>query len=485
MHTHGKVFDLNTRRNTLYNVAYRVFSIFLPLVTAPYLTRTVGRHGNGLYDYAWAISYIFCLIGMLGLENYGVRAIAQAKDEQKTLDRTFSSIWRMQLLVAGTALAGYLVYALAIAGEERAIALSLTMMSVSCLVNLDWCLMGLDLFKPIALRNTAVKLIAAACVFIFVHGEDTLWVYGFVWSAATLIGCVSCWPSVRRYVHLVPVTWSEALVHLKPCAVLSISVIAVSVYRQMDKVMVGALSSMDQNGLYVAAEKIIYCLSGFISAVGTVMLPKVSHMQKLGQTDRIRRHIDASMQAVLCMVTAMAFGVASVADRFSPLFYGEAFAPSAALMAPLAFTLMMIGFANVIRTQWILPQGRNGIFVRSVVTGAVVNLIANSLLIPRMGAMGAVIGTLLAEMSVPVTQWIVLRRELPYGRYMLYVAEYSAIGLVMLGCVRLLGMVLPLSGWLGLAVQVAVGGAVYCGLCLGLWIVTKNKALLSLIKRRA
>lgn len=62
---------MNTRKNTLYNVAYRVFSMLLPLVTAPYLSRVVGTEGVGLYGYSWAISYVFVLIGLLGLENYG------------------------------------------------------------------------------------------------------------------------------------------------------------------------------------------------------------------------------------------------------------------------------------------------------------------------------------------------------------------------------------------------------------------------------
>lgn len=476
---------LNTRKNTLYNVAYRVFSLLLPLVTAPYLTRTVGQYGFGLYGYAWSISYMFCLVGMLGLENYGVRAIARVRDDQAQLDRTFSGIWRMQLLVAGVTLAAYLVYVFVIAGAERTIALALTMMSVSCLVNLDWLLMGLDQFKPIALRNTAVKLLAAACVFLFVRGEDTVWVYGLVWSAATLIGCLSCWPTAMKRVHLVPVSWREALTHLKPCAVLFISVIAVSVYRQMDKVMVGALSTMHQNGLYEAAEKIIYCLSGFISAIGTVMLPKVSNMWKKGEHEKIRRHIDVSMQGILCMVSAMAFGLAAVADVFTPLFYGAEFASAALLMAPLAFTLIMIGFANVIRTQVILPQGRDIVFIRSVVSGAVVNLAANALLIPRLGAMGAVVGTLLAEGSVPMVQWLHLRRELPYGRYLRYAAEYAGVGLAMLAAVRLLAGVLPLGGWPGLLVQAAFGAAVYGALCLGLWTVTKDRAMLGLLRRRA
>ncbi|MBQ3157346.1 MAG: oligosaccharide flippase family protein [Clostridia bacterium] len=471
---------MSTRKNTVYNMAYRLFSILLPLVTAPWLSRAVGTEGVGLYGYAWAISYTFCLVGLLGLENYGPRAIARSKDDPSQLNRTFSGIWRMQLLVAGLTLLVWCGYVAFIAGAEKQISFHLTLMSVSCLVNVDWCLMGLDQFKPIALRNTAVKLIAAAAVFIFVRQPEDLWIYAFVWSLSTFIGCVSCFLTLRGQVRFVPVSWREALRHLRPCALLSISVIAVSVYRQMDKVMIGALSDMHQTGLYENAEKIILCLAGFISAVGTVMLPKISHMTAQGRMDEVKRHIDASMDLVMCMVCALGFGLASIAPEFAPLFYGEAFTGSGWLMIPLAATLLTIGFANVIRTQWVLPQQRDNIFIKSVLTGAAVNVVFNALLIPRFGAMGAAAATVAAELSVPVVQFILLRKELPYGRYIRYTLTYSVIGLAMVLAVRLAAL-LPLGSWLGLAVQVAAGGLVYTILCLGWWKLSGNRHILAVL----
>ena len=473
---------MSTRKNTLYNMAYRLFSMLLPLVTAPWLSRAVGTEGVGLYGYAWAISYTFCLVGLLGLENYGPRAIAQAKDDQPTLNRTFSAIWKMQLLVAGLTLLVWCGYVAFVAGEEKSIAFHLTLMSVSCLVNVDWCLMGLDQFKPIALRNTVVKLIAAAAVFIFVRKPEDLWIYAFVWSLSTFIGCLSCFLSLRGKVKFVSVPWKEAIRHLKPCAVLSISVIAVSVYRQMSKVMIGALSDMHQTGLYENADKIILCLAGFISAIGTVMLPKISHMTAQGRMDDVKKHIDASMDLVMCMVCALGFGLASVAREFAPLFFGADFAESGTLMIPLSMTLLTIGFANVIRTQWVLPQKRDSIFVKSVLTGAAVNVVLNALLIPHFGAMGAVAATLAAELSVPVVQFIILRRELPFGRYVRYAATYAVIGLIMALVVRLAAM-LPLDGWLGLGVQVAAGGVTYIALCLVWWKITGNRHILGILKK--
>ena len=475
---------MSTKKNAAYNVAYRMFSVLLPLVTAPYLSRTVGTYGVGLYSKAWSISYIFCLIGMLGLNDYGVRTIAQVRDDREELDRTFSGIWQMQLMVAGITLLFWLGYVFFIAGEEKVLAFHLTMMSVSCLCSFDWCLMGLDIFRPIALRNTFVKTAAAVCVFIFVKNENDLWIYAFVWSLATLLGNLSCAATLKGKVTYHRVPMRESLKHLAPCAVLFVSVMAVNIYRTMDKVMVSHLAGIVQNGLYENAEKIIYCLSGFISAIGTVMMPKISHMQEKGETEAIRVHIDQSMEMILCMVSAMAFGVAAAADRFAPLFYGKEFTESGTLMAPLAFTLIMIGFANVIRTQWVLPQGRDEIFVKSVCAGAVVNLIVNALLIPRMQAMGAVIGTLLAELTVPLTQWVILRKELPYGRFLKYTGVYGAIGFVMLLAVKTIGRIASLEGWSGLFLQVLTGILVYGGLTLVYWRITGKNFLRKTFRRK-
>ena len=56
---------MSTRKNAAYNIAYRVFSLLLPIITAPYLARTVGQEGTGLYAYAWSVSAVFVLLGLV------------------------------------------------------------------------------------------------------------------------------------------------------------------------------------------------------------------------------------------------------------------------------------------------------------------------------------------------------------------------------------------------------------------------------------
>ena len=59
---------MSTKKNAAYNVAYRLFSVLLPLVTAPYLSRVVGTEGVGLYADAWTMSELFCLVGTVKIE---------------------------------------------------------------------------------------------------------------------------------------------------------------------------------------------------------------------------------------------------------------------------------------------------------------------------------------------------------------------------------------------------------------------------------
>jgi hypothetical protein len=148
-------------------------------------------------------------------------------------------------------------------------------------------------------------------------------------------------------------------------------------------------------------------------------------------------------------------------------------------MAPLGFTLMMIGFANVIRTQVVLPRQRDSIFVKSVCCGAAVNLIANACLIPPLKSMGAVIGTLLAEMTVPVVQYLILRKELPYRKYLGYVGVYAGIGGIMLILVRLTGRLFPAENWISLGIMTLAGMTVYGGLTL-LWWKSQGKTIRSM-----
>ena len=68
------------KKNFFYQMIYQVLIIILPFITSPYIARVIGANGLGTYSYSYSIAYYFVLFSMLGLANYGNRAIAQCRD---------------------------------------------------------------------------------------------------------------------------------------------------------------------------------------------------------------------------------------------------------------------------------------------------------------------------------------------------------------------------------------------------------------------
>lgn len=456
------------KKNYLYNLVYTLLNTALPLLTMPYLARVVGAEGVGIHAYYYSTAHIFYIIAKLGLNNYGTRLISRNRDSGN-LSAVFSSVYYQQLITATIANAVYWGYYFLVARKQPngVFAMLLGVLVFAAYFDIDWLFSGLEQFKSISRKNILVKSISVALIFLLVKTRDDLWKYTLLIAGSMLFGYLSMWLRLKRLVHFVPVPLRDVLAHLRPNLLLVIPVFAINVYRTMDKIMLGGMSTMVQTGLYENAEKIVYTLCGFITAFGTVMMPRITHMIASGQESEMERYRALSMEFMMTLMIAMAAGLMAVSNRLAVVLFGEQFTGSGPLLMALSLTLPIIGWANVIRSQYVIPKGLDRLYVITVVSGALVNLIVNALLIPRMAAMGAVIGTICAEGIVPIMQFILLHRQINYVPLVKKSLIALISGIVMFVVVRLVER-LPFTGVTMLGLQVVAGVITYGAVCLGL-----------------
>lgn len=455
---------MNSKKNYLYVVVYNILSVITPLITAPYISRVLGTEGVGTYSYYYAITYYFTLIAKLGLTNYGTRRIAEVKSDSKKLIEEFTSIYAMQVLVTVIVSIVYFGFVLSTYGANRLIGLVFGIWVVSNGINIDWFLFGVERFKETSTRNMVVKLVEVVAVFVFIRQPGDVWKYCLIYSLGFCVTYICFFSMGRKYLSFKDIDKKYVLKHIKPCLILMIPVIALSIYRSMDKVMLGYLTKdLNENGLYENAEKIIYSLTMFISSLGQVMMPRMSALLSDGKTDEVKKGVASSLSFICFMTNAMCFGVLAVSYSLVPWFFGEEFSQSALLMNILAVTLIFIGWGNVVRTQYIIPKKKDNIYIISISLGAVLNLIVNALLIPKFGAVGACIGTVIAEFSVPVYQSFVLRKELDTGKMLIQNFKFTVYGLIMFAVLMGIQYILG-TGFATMLLQIVVGGVIYLGL---------------------
>lgn len=454
--------QLSVKKNFLYNLAYQVLTIVLPLVTAPYLSRVLGAEGVGTYSWTYSVAYYFVLFAMLGTTNYGQRQIACCRDDREAMSRTFWSIWALQFGLSLVVVLAYIVYLLVLS-DSPAFAAAWMPYVLSSGLDVNWLFFGREEFKVTVTRNFIVKLATICLMFLVVRGDNALLAYLLLMSCSYLLSVAALWPLVLKRVDFRCPRFFEVIGHVRPNLLLFLPVIAVSLYTVLDKVMLGAISGMTEEGYFENALKIATMPMAFIEALGVVMLPHMSNLIAKGKDEQMVEYLGGAMWFSMMFAFAFAFGIAGTAPVLVPVFFGEGFEPCALLLCVIVTDLPFMAWASVLRKQYLIPSARDRTFVASVVCGAVVNLMLNVLLMPSLGAFGASVAIAAAEITVCAVQVWAVRGELPQGRWALGCGPYLVIGTVMLVVVRAVGTCAGAT-ITSLAVQVITGVVVYAGL---------------------
>lgn len=461
----------NIKANFVLTLSYNILNILIPFVTTPYIARVLGADNLGIYSYSYSVARIFVIFAMLGLNNYGNRTIASVRDDKKKLSKIFWEIYYMQLGLSLLVMATYIVYTNFFC-EHKLIAALLFFYVMSAAFDITWFFFGIECFKFTVIRNLVIKMLSLAIILILIKTPDDLWLYTLIMALSFLVSQLFLWTAIKKYVGFLKPNFKRSANHFKPNLVLFIPVFAISIYHFMDKIMLGNLSNMNQVGLYDVAEKIITIPQTAVAALGTVMLPKVSNMMATGNQDGAVNYLKKSIILVAAISSVCTFGIISVAPEFVYIYLGKGYETCITLLYYLMPCLIFKAYANVIRTQYLIPLKKDRIYVTSVSIGAVVNLVFNLIFIPRFQAIGACIGTILAEIIVCLYQMRFIVKEQKVGKYFLYGLVFQGIGAIMFIVLHLI----PFSGsqWIVLAEKVIIGGVLYLAIS-AVYCITQKK----------
>lgn len=471
--------DNSLKRNLVYQLLYEILILIIPLILSPYLTRVLGAEALGTYTYYYVIANYFVLFSLLGLKNHGKRTIASSRDHADELHLEFSNLITLHVIISVVCCLGYVGYIFILA-EQRFLAGVMGLQVLSGLFDISWFYFGLEKFKLTVLRSAIIKILTVAAIFIFVHQVEDLWIYCLIMSVGMLLGQLVLWMPLRKYIRWVRPKKQRMLGHLKPMILLFIPGIAVSLYKLMDKLMLGNMYDHEQLGLYDNAEKIVNLPLTVITAFGAVMIPRISNLVARKAYQQTEHYARLSFYYVMWLAYAFAFGLAGIGEVFAPVFWGEAFRSADRLMMGLSVTLPFLAFANIIRTQFLIPCHRDKAFLGSVVAGAVVNIGLNLLLIPAHGAWGAVIATIAAEVTVCFVQCFCVRKTIPIGTYFRESLFFVPLAVLMFIIVYAIGMRMGESVGT-LLVQIASGALFYVTVSCVYFYCRKDKMFMKLL----
>lgn len=462
------------KHNFIWNASYQVLLVLAPLVTTPYLSRVLGAEQVGVYSYTYSIANYFVIFATLGMANYGVRTVSSAGRDRSVRSKLFWGAYASQLAVAVPVAVAYFIYLFILPQGGLLVAATWSLWVISAALDVSWLFFGVEEFRLPTERSFATKLLSIAAIFLFVKGPEDLWIYCFAISASYFANQLLMWPFVCRHVDFVRPSWADVRRHFGPNLRLFAPVVAISLYTALDKIMLGAISGMEQSGYYEYAEKISKMPMSVITALGTVMLPRMTSALASGRKEEAKSLLASSMWIMQAAAMGLAFGIAAVAPEFCPVFFGPGYDECARIMPVVAAVIPIISASNVIGVQYMLPTFSDRAYTLSVCVGAAVNVGINLLLLESLGAFGAAVATVAAELAVLVFQCWVVKGELPVWRYARSAIPFIVCGTLMFISVRFAARLLDIPGVTSLCFEIGIGAVVYLVFAI-VWCVLSGK----------
>ena len=450
-------------KNYAYNLVYQMLTIFLPLVTTPYLSRVLGAESIGIYGYTISIVTYFILFGTLGVLLYGQREIAYVQDDKKARSKAFFEIIIIRTITLSISIIlFYLIY-----GRSGEYALYYQILIVQLIANIfdiSWLFQGIEEFDKTVVRNLIVKLLSLILIFTLIKTTEDLWKYFAIYVGAELIGNVSLWLYLPKYIEKINIKELQFKKHIKPIMSLFVPQIAIQIYTVLDKTMIGLITNdMTEVGYYEQAQKVVKACLTVVSALQIVMNSRVANAYARGDKEEVKECLRKSFNFVWFLAIPMMFGLIAVASKFVPWYYGDGFDGVTSILIATAPILIVIGLNGITGTQYLVQIGKQKIYTISVAVGAIVNVIFNVILISFWGGVGAAIASVIAEATILGIQLKYFKEQFLLRDILKLSIKCMISGIVMFIAVSIIAHYMKVS-IINTCIQIAIGGIIYIGI---------------------
>ena len=452
-------------KNYLYTSLYQLLLIIIPLITTPFLTRTLGRTSLGIDGFVLSVVTLCEVIGSLGTTIYANREIAYVRNDQKKLSRTFWEIFFLRLTLCAIVICVFLF--VAFHSAYRTAFLIQTITVVAYFFDISWLFVGTEDVRPITICNGIVKTCTTACIFIFIRKPEDLYLYICITAIGQALVVIFLFIRGRRKISWC--SWSQLRImrHLMPVIALFLPQAASSLYVMFDKTMLGLLASdISRISLYDKAEVIVKAPTVFAAALTTVLMPRMANEFKNGRMGSVKDIVRHAIELMLLFSVPIAVGLAIIAPIFVPRYLGKDFIDSVRVVWILAPIIVAIALSNVSGAQFLIACNETKALGISYASSAAFNIIGNYLLIPKLNEIGASLTTLIAEFIVVVIQFIVMYKRLGS----LEITNAVIKKLIAVICMAIPLLLIGMLGnyiWVGL-LQIAAGALIYFSV---LWVL--------------
>lgn len=375
---------------------------FIPLLTLPFLVRTLGVDSFGQLGFSIAFVQYFVLITDYGFNLSATHQIALLK-EKREISKVF---WGVMLSKAILALVSFFVLLVLIVifpelQRVKWILISSCFFIVAGLLFPVWLFQGKEEMGAVALFSFLGRLVFVPVIFFTVSDAEDAWLAALLQSAGGVLSGIFSMYFVykKNWIEKVSVNLNDVKRLMREGWHVFVSGVAVNIYTSTIPVVLGFLLGSAAVGVFLAADKIRQAVQGLTVPLGQVLFPRISSMVSANK-DAARRLLWHAFLIQLAFGSFLSAGLMLFASEIVVLMYGQGHLDIERVVFYMGFLPLIVALTNVFGVQALLAFGMKKLFGRIVMAAALICILSLPIFIYYFSVLGAVASIILTEMFV-------------------------------------------------------------------------------------
>lgn len=451
------------KKNFIYQSAYQLTTMLLPIVTVPIVTRAFGATGVGEWNYIFSSVSYFILIAGLGLANYATREISIVSTNPNKLTEKF---WEIELfnclIVAVSVLCYFLLVAFLFPYKSYFYIMSISL--IGSFFDVSWFFLGISDFKKIAIINILIKLFSLIGIVLLIHDRGDFHFYVWIQSVTVFISQFTFFLFLKPHISFFLPNKKKVFQHFKPALSYFVSKVGANLFMNVNKTILGVFSAMQLLGIYSNALIFVSMSGGVLNSLNVVMIP---HMSKLVHGEKNNQKSNQlfsdSLHFQLYLAFAMMFGVITINDNLILWFFGSGFELMKKVVPVMALSIILQAFYNTVSTQNLIPHGKMRFNNTSLITGLIVTVSLSLMTVPIFGLFGAVYAYLIGQLVVCIIRYFYLKKYAAFSFNWKLIFIFLFSGISMLGLTKIFSTFFA-AGAAKTFVQILLGAGIYLSL---------------------
>ena len=448
-------------KNAVFNVIYKCLNLIFPLITSIYVARVLLPAGVGKVSAAQNIVQYFLIFASLGLPTYGVKKIAEARENIEQRTKTFQELFFINAISSILCSILYIGFITVKFHQSQKIVLALVVgiKLYFNIINIDWFYQGVEEYKYIMLRSLAVKTISLAFIIALVRTSNDYVIYAGITSLSLVVNYVFNIANIKKYILKTKFRY-EITQHLKPVLYLLAASFAIEIYTLADVTMLDIIKGDTIVGYYTTATRVIGMIRTLVTAICAVFLPRMSALYCKGDYDGFISLAQKGLSIIASIAVPVGLGLCLTAQESTIILFGIEYQPSVITMMIMSVSVFTVALSNFTGYQILITLGKEKIVLISTIIGAVLNVCLNALLIGPLSQNGAAIASIVTEGFIAAFQFTMVRKETGIGFERNLLSSVALPAVIMIIVVLLIKKIVP-GLILSLVVEVFCGAFVY------------------------